>query len=486
MTETPGTRARATALARNHRARTRRRVLAAFLGVVALLLVFFALQGPGSPASAARSRRLSTPLWSARRVPGAIVDDVGGQRLQASLDQSVAGLDACFVVSDATGEVAASAADAARIPASTQKLLTATAALDVLGPDFRYETKAVASAAPRNGSIPRLWLVGSGDPGVTTPEGAARLAAQPLTKGDQTTDLAVLADAVVKAGVRAIPGGVEGDDSHYDATRYLAVWPDRYRTEREIGPLGALTVNDGFQGPDGSGAPAPEPAVNAATQLARLLTARGVTVGPASRGVAPRDPATIASVKSPPLSDVLAGFLASSDNLTGELLVRELATASGKQGTTANGLAVIAAKLKALGLPTGHLVMVDGSGLSRDNRAPCSLLLATLELTRSPRFASVRNGLSVAGERGTLATRLRGTPLEGKLVAKTGSLSGVSGLAGFVDVKLPIEFSLLLNGGFSESTGVARREEMAQAIARYPDSPAPDALVPGPAAPAGS
>jgi D-alanyl-D-alanine carboxypeptidase/D-alanyl-D-alanine-endopeptidase (penicillin-binding protein 4) len=128
--------------------------------------------------------------------------------------------------------------------------------------------------------------------------------------------------------------------------------------------------------------------------------------------------------------------------------------------------------------------MVDGSGLSRDNRAPCALELATLELAKTPRFSSIRNGLSVAGERGTLATRLRGTPLQGKLVAKTGSLSGVSGLAGYVDVKQPLEFSLLLNGSFSESTGVARREQMAQSIASYPDTPTADALVPAPDAPA--
>jgi D-alanyl-D-alanine carboxypeptidase/D-alanyl-D-alanine-endopeptidase (penicillin-binding protein 4) len=419
-------------------------------------------------------------------VPEAIVQMVGTQRLQTDLDQSVAGLEACFVVRGPSGEIAASPTDTARIPASTQKLLTATVALEVLGRDFRYETKAVATGAPKNGSVPRLWLLGSGDPGITTPEAAARIAAAPLTKGDQTTPLASLADEIVQAGVRAIPGGIEGDDSHYDGTRYLSVWPDRYRTQREIGPLGALTVNDGFQGPDGSGAAAPNPATNAAAELTRLLIARGVNVGPVGQGKAPNGATTIATLRSPPLTDVLSGFLASSDNLTGELLVREIATKAGKEGTTANGLAVVAAKLKALGLPTGELVMVDGSGLSRDNRAPCSLLLATLDLARTPRFASIRDGLSIAGERGTLATRFRGTPLQGKLVAKTGSLSGVTGLAGFVNVNVPLEFSLLINGSFNESVGIGRREQVAEIIARYPDAPAPDALVPIPTPPASS
>jgi D-alanyl-D-alanine carboxypeptidase/D-alanyl-D-alanine-endopeptidase (penicillin-binding protein 4) len=479
----PTRRTRRTDDNRAHRVDVRRRVVAAVLGVVAIVLVVLALRGPGEPGAGATPPRLATPLWSVRRMPQAVVGIVGVQRLQAGIDQAVNGVNACFDVEAPSGRVAASAQDGPLIPASTQKLLTATAALDVLGAGFHYETKAVAPAAPRNGTVARLWLIGSGDPGISTPEGAARLAASPLTKGDQTSSLAILADEIAAAGVRSIPGGVAGDDSRYDGSRYLSVWPDHYRTDREIGPLGALTVNDGFTGPDGSGAAAEDPAVNAAEQLTRLLQARGVTVGGAAHDQAPNDTATIATLRSPALTDILNGFLASSDNLTGELLPRELAAHSGKSATTADGLEVVKARLHALGLPVDQLTMVDGSGLSRDNRAPCSLLLATLDLARTPKFASIREGLSVAGERGTLATRFRGTPLQGKLVAKTGSLSGVSGLAGYVAVKLPVQFSLLLNGDFGESSGIARREQVAQVIAAYPDAPAADVLVPAPTAP---
>ncbi len=466
---------------REERARARRRVVAIVLGFVAIVLVVFALRGPSAATASDRGPALATPLWSARRIPQTIVYDVGTQQLQAGLDQSVQGLDACFVVAAPSGLVASHQADAPHIPASTQKLFTATAALEDLGPEFHYETKAVAPATPKNGAVQHLWLVGAGDPGITTAEAAARLAAAPLTKGDKVTSLETLADAIVHAGVRSIPGGIDGDDSHYDTTRYLSVWPASYRADREIGPLGALTVNDGFTGPDGSGPAADSPAVNAATQLARLLEARGVDVGPVGQGTAPKDATTVATLESPPLTDIIAGFLASSDNLTGELLTRELATHAGKEGTTASGLAEIRSTLTKLGLPTAGLHMVDGSGLSRDNRAPCSLELATLELMSKPRFAWIRKGMSVAGEHGTLATRLRGTPLQGKLVAKTGSLNGVSGLAGFVDVKVPLEFSLLLNGAFAESTGVGKREQMAQVIAQYPNAPTADALVPAPA-----
>jgi D-alanyl-D-alanine carboxypeptidase/D-alanyl-D-alanine-endopeptidase (penicillin-binding protein 4) len=460
----------------------RRLIVAGVLGVVGVVAIVVGLQGPASPAEPEPSPRLATPVWSARRVPGPVLAIVGTERLRNALDGGAEGTDSCYVVSGPNGLIVESAPDTPRVPASTLKLLTATAALDVMGPDFKYETHVVAAAKPRDGTLERAWLVGAGDPMITTPEAADQLAADPLTKGDAITPLVKLADDIVAAGVRAIPGGVVADDSRYDTTRYLSVWPTSYRADREIGPIGALTVNDGFGGPAGAGA-ATDPTINAADQLARLLILRGVSVGPSTRGTAPKDSTTIATLESPPLHDIVTAFLASSDNLTAEMLAREIAARSDQPATTANGTAAITAKLGNLGLPTEGLVMVDGSGLARQDRATCALLVATLNLASTPKFATLRDSLAVAGERGTLATRLQGTPLQGKLVAKTGSLSGVSGLAGYVSVKQPITFSLLLNGRFGESTGTVVREEMAQAIGRYPDVPTADVLVPLPAAP---
>lgn len=463
-----------------------RRGLVAALATAGVVAIVVGLQPPPDPVGAQLTARLATPLWSPRRVPQPLVDGIGGQRLQAKLDAAVRGTEACVTVADANGPVATAGADAARIPASTLKLLTATAALALLGPDFRYETDAVAAAAPRNGTVDRLWLSGAGDPGIATPEAIAALAADPLTKGNAATPLATLADAIIAKGVRAIPGGIAGDDSRYDTQRSLPQWPARFVADREVGPIGALTVNDGFTGPAGTGPAAADPAVNAAAQLTRLLQARGVTVGPASRGTATAgtNVTTIATLTSPPLRDVLTAFLASSDNLTGEMLVREVAVRSGKPGSTANGVQAVAAKLGALGLPTAGLVMTDGSGLAREDRVTCALLLAVLGLAADPRYATLHDGLAIAGVRGTLAERLRGTALQGRLVAKTGSLAGVSGLAGFVDLARPVRFALLLNGPFPESTGIALREQVARTIAGYPDAPSPEVLVPQPLVPA--
>jgi D-alanyl-D-alanine carboxypeptidase/D-alanyl-D-alanine-endopeptidase (penicillin-binding protein 4) len=460
-----------------------RRGLVAVLLVVATAAVVLARRGPDGEHARAAGSRLATPLWSARRVPQAVVDGVGQQRLQGALAAQAAGTDACFAVSGADGAVAGAATDRPLVPASTQKLLTATAALARLGPDFRYETRAVAAHPVDGGTVERLYLVGSGDPIITTPEAAAALARDPLTAGDATTPLADLADQLVAAGVRRIPGGVTGDDRRYDDTRYLPQWPASYRADAEIGPIGALTVNDGFTGVAGEGAAAGDPALNAADQLARLLAARGVEVGPSGHGRAPEDATTIATLRSPPLPEVLTELLASSDNLTAEMLAREVAVAAGRPGTTPDGTRTIVDTLTHLGLPTAGTVMTDGSGLAREDRTTCALLLAVLGRAADPKFATLHDGLAVAGQRGTLATRLAGSSLAGTLRAKTGSLSGVTGLAGFVDVDRALRFALLANGSFGESGGVALRERMAQTIAGYPDAPPPEVLVPMPLAP---
>lgn len=459
----------------------RRRIIVATLIVAGVVALVVSLRAPSTPGTPDPGPRLATPLWSARRAPQPIIDTVALGRLQSDLSTGAAGTDHCFVVVGKEGVLAAAEPDTPRIPASTLKVLTAAAALDAMGPDFRYETRVVAGSRPENGTVNRLWLVGSGDPVITTPEAAERIQADPETSGDATSSLAALADDIVAAGITTVTEGITGDDTRYDRTRYLGEWPASYRSDREIGPISALTVNDGFGGPDGSGGEA-DPALNAADQLGRLLTARGVAVGPPRvADDMPRNPTPIATLRSPPLGDILTAFLSSSDNLTGEMVARELAARADRAPTTENGTEVIASRLEGLGLPTAGLELVDGSGLARGDQATCRLLNATLELSTQPKFATLRNGLAIAAERGTLASRLQDSVLQGKVRAKTGSLSGVSGLAGFADVKEPLSFALLLNGRFGEAAGTERREAMAEAIGRYPDIGDANALVPAPA-----
>ncbi len=461
-----------------------RRLLTVALVLVAVVAITLALRTPDTATASAPTATLGTPLWSARRVPQPIVDLVGDARLGAALGGAAGSNQVCFDVRQEGSGVplAAAGTELALVPASTLKLLTATGALDALGSDFRFTTRAVATAAPdAAGRVDRLYLVGGGDPLLATPERIAALARDPEYAGLAATPLAELADRIAAKGVRDIPGGIAGVDRAYDRTRSLESWSPGARAA--IGPIGALTVNDGFAGADGSGGAVADPAVNAATELTRLLDARGIAVG--APGVAAREPGdarTVAAIRSDPLPTVVTEMLSASDNLTAEMLLRQLGTTTGA-GSTEHGVAVLRDRLRALGVDLTGASIVDGSGLSARDALRCATLVDVLDLTRRPAFRTIRDGLSVAGERGTLAPRLQGTPLAGNLRAKTGTLSGVSALAGFVDADRPLTFALLLNGSFGESTAFSLRETMAGTIQGYPGVADPAALVPAPKAP---
>jgi D-alanyl-D-alanine carboxypeptidase/D-alanyl-D-alanine-endopeptidase (penicillin-binding protein 4) len=458
-----------------------RAIVAAALAIGAVVALVIAFTGESAPATTS-SGRLATPMWSVRRVPQPVVDVVGAQHLQRALDQSFGGANNCFLV-QADGHVLASHnADTPLIGASTQKLLVGAAALATLTPDFTYETRVLAPAAPSDGSVDKVWLVGSGDPVLSTSAYAAFIQEKEKTRGDVTTSLDALADAIVAKGVQKIPGGVVVDDSRYDAERYRPAWAEGDRTSGDIGPLDALTVNDGFSAWEPRKLAVADPAVNAGTQLQQLLRARGVQVGAVTRGAAPNDAATVATIKSPPLKDIVTSMFRSSDNLSAELIVKELGVHASKQGTTAAGSAAVLAKLRELGVPVDHVVLDDGSGLSRLNRDTCATLAAVLDLRTRPGLETLLSGLPVAGQSGTLFDQFLGTPLVGKVTAKTGSLTGVSGFAGVVTLNRPVSFAYLDNGNFTLTEGAPLRVKLGTIVGAYPDAPPADALVAAPLA----
>jgi len=449
-------------------------VAAVACGVLAIRTTDSAKAGSSSVATP------DAPAWSARRVPQPIVDAVGAQRLQAALDATAAGTDSCFLVDEGGAPLASHNSDAPLVPASTQKLLTASTALAVLGPETTLDTRVMAAHAPDGGTVDRLFLVGGGDPLLLTPDAQALRDEIPELRGSATTSLAALADSIVAAGVKRVPKGIAADDSRYETLRYLPTWKESYRTGGEVGPLGALTVNGGFSALRPRPVPVDDPAVFAAEKLGELLEARGVDIGRSpTREVAPPGAVEVAKVSSPPLADVVGEEISTSDNLGSELLTREIGLRASQQGTTAAGTQAILAKLGELGVPTANTTVVDGSGLDRGNRATCSLLLGAFELGARPEFAALWNGLAVAGQRGTLIDQIGGD-LTGKVRGKTGTLDGVTALVGIVDAGRPLRFAFLANGGFTEQAGIALRGRIAQAIATFPDSPSADELVPQP------
>ncbi len=447
----------------------RRHRLTAALAVVAVLCGWLALRSPRSGAAVATTTR---PLWTPDRLPALLAEAQGTVELGRAVDELLAGSGAhtCLAVYEGSRPVLLRRPDEALTPASTQKILVATAALSALGPDFRFETKVVAETRPRDGVVGTLWLVGSGDPTLATPEYAQWLKDRPRYRLRQATPLAALADGLLAAGVRTVNGGLVGDDSRYDRARAVPGWKPSYLSNGEVGPLGALLVNDGFTVFDQPIAErAADPAAHAAGELTRLAGELGITVaGPPTSGNAPEKPITIAAVRSAPLSDIVAGMLRESDNTAAELLTRELGVVKAHDGSTAAGTKAVVDALNAARLPTAGVRLGDGSGLLTTNQVPCPALAAALRLPDRSGAPRLEPLLAVAGRSGTLAPRLVDTPLDGKLRAKTGSLDGVSALAGFVDGRRELSFAFLANGSLTDAAGRLLQDRLVALLAAYP------------------
>jgi D-alanyl-D-alanine carboxypeptidase/D-alanyl-D-alanine-endopeptidase (penicillin-binding protein 4) len=169
------------------------------------------------------------------------------------------------------------------------------------------------------------------------------------------------------------------------------------------------------------------------------LARHGVRVtGQTTRGATPAGATVLASRKSMPLSELLVPFLKLSNNLHAEILVKVMGRATSGKGTWSAGLAAMASRLPAYGIDPARLSLRDGSGLSRMDQISPDQLASLLGAARSrPWFDVWYQALPIAGdpdrmEGGTLRSRMRGTAAENNVHAKTGSLTGVSSLSGYV------------------------------------------------------
>lgn len=352
---------------------------------------------------------LLAPLDPAAPLPGGLQAVLDGALADPALAPGLAGL----VVDAETGEVLAQRrATEPVLPASTAKLVTAAAALVALGPDTRLATRVVAGAAPGE-----IVLVGGGD---TTLAG-------PLAAPGEGARLSSLA-AEVAAQLTAPVTRVLVDDTLYSGPTTAPGWRPNYVPDGEVAPVSALSVDAGRVVP-GEAARVDDPALAAGTALAAALGVPGV---PVERGTAGSG-AVLAEVLSPPVARLAEIGLLRSDNDVMESLARQVALATGRPATFTGASAALAEVAAELGL---EVRVDDGSGLSRDSRlAPAATVQLLRLATADPRLAPVLSGLPVAGVVGTLARRYGDGPqasAAGVVRGKTGTLSGLSALAGLV------------------------------------------------------
>jgi len=279
-----------------------------------------------------------------------------------------------------------------------------------------------------------LWLKGAGDPTFST------------------AAVAQLADQVKESGIKSLTGNVIGDEGFFDRMRGLPAFGGGY--DYDIGgALSALAFDHG------------ESATVAVTSLTLALRHRGIKVptGHVGLGTAPIGAAVIASSQSPTIATLIGWTNRPSDNLYAETLLKLIGATKGGAGTTNAGLRVERARLAALGV---HPVLYDGSGLSHDNKVRGTEVVRLLKVMAGDR--NFTKSLSVAGRSGTLADRMRRGPAAGRCTGKTGTLNGVTNLAGYCPVKSGgnLAFVILMTGT-GASRGRPRQDRIVQALATW-------------------
>ena len=400
------------------------------------------------PPSAAS---LQPPLPSLRLGPLAatapLPTDSG---LAAALGASVAKFPGTFtgvVVDPATNKVLwQRTPDTPLVPGSTAKLLTTSAALLTLNPTNSLVTKVVAGTEP--GSI---VLVGGGDPTLTAlPPDKVGVYPEPA----RLTDLA----AQVKAATGGAATKIVLDTSRYRGPTLAPSWDPDDVAGGNIAPITPLMLDGGRIDPtQQDGARVTDPARQAGLAFAKLL---GLGPSAVVNGIAPPNGKVLGQVVSAPISALVEHLLQTSDNVLAEVLSRETAIARGGEPSFDGAVESTMAALSQAGIPTTGAAMVDGSGLSSQDKVPAQLLGALLAAAATPAqgpddtefLRPVLTGLPVAGGDGTLEDRFApgadSSAGRGVVRAKTGTLTTASSLAGVVvdaDQRLLV-FAFMSNG----------------------------------------
>jgi D-alanyl-D-alanine carboxypeptidase/D-alanyl-D-alanine-endopeptidase (penicillin-binding protein 4) len=446
----------------------------------------------------------------------AVVADPGpvdlGTRLKAALRVPAlrGARQSVLVVEARTGrQVFASKPDRALVPASNLKVLTGVAALAAFGPAYRFTTAVLSEGPPDGaGAVENLYIRGGGDPSLTS-EQWWRLAADLRIRGLRRVrgDL-VMDDTLFDSErwhpswgavtARAYHAPVGALTANYGAF-YVAVEaapapgePVRISVDPPIAYL--RLVNRARTGTAGSAesivvqrqlaadservvvsgsVPAgseplefwrsvARPARYAGAVLRMQLEANGIAVGGGVRLAAAPDTATgLYTFEGKPAGEVIRLFLKNSNNFIGEVLVKSLgvrASADASPGSWETGIPALLRQLEQVGLETDGLRLVDGSGLSTENRVSARTLVSALRLAEAsfavgPEFISA---LPIAATDGTLERRAEASM--GQVRAKTGLLTGVTGLSGFAEAAggERFVFSVLVNGYRGSDTGAMK------------------------------
>jgi len=381
------------------------------------------------------------------------------------------------------------------IPASNGKLFTTAAALSQLGADFRIRTSVYGT--PVDNAITQLRVVGRGDPSLSTDQ-LKDLAQQLQRQGIQRVDQLIVEDRYFSEP-QINPTWEWSDIQFYYGTAVNSLilnenaalltlvpqevgqplkvtWADpiaakQWQVENQTvtteaqssesitisGVLGQplLRIRGQLAADAGlwlTAVTIPDPAEYFLEQFRLALTDAGIQVEQGRVTTEPTIQAGIevAAVESPPLSELIAKTNQQSNNLYAEALLRSLGVREKEsdESTATAGRQQIRESLTELGVAPESYVLADGSGLSRHNLVSPTAIVQTLQaIAQTPMAQSYRDSLAVAGVEGTLRQRFENTPAQGRVYAKTGTMTGVSALSGYVETPdyQPLVFSIMVN-----------------------------------------
>jgi serine-type D-Ala-D-Ala carboxypeptidase/endopeptidase (penicillin-binding protein 4) len=393
--------------------------------VCACALGCLGLVATAAASAAAASTRNSTASERVRPTGARAATSLVAVQAQLAREMAIAGSASGGYVYDVSAHrvLFARNPDLSAPPASVEKLYTSTTALLRLGPDARLSTTVLGAGALDETGVWHgdLYLRGGGDPTF----GDAAFIHSHYGTGASVTSLA---QQIAARGIAHVTGRIVGDESFLDSLRGGPTTGFAQDVEVE-GTLSGLAFD---RGQSGSERGAHAPAAHAARELLHALRAAGVTVdGGVGTGPAPEPPAVteLARASSPPLSALLGLMDRPSDNFFAEMLLKDLGALYGGSGSTSAGASVVRATVARFGL---HPHVVDGSGLSHSDRtSPRAIVTLLNALSGTAPGEVLRSDLAVAGRSGTLARRMRATTAAGRCQAKTGTLNGVSNLAGW-------------------------------------------------------
>jgi len=410
-------------------------------------------------------------------------------------------------------------ADKKMIPASITKLVTAAAAISQFPPGTKFKTSLWSTAAVENGNLKGdLILRGGGDPGFVS-ETMWYLVNVLTRSGLKTIDGDLIIDDTLFDKLRYDPSRQkERVDRAYDAPtgamsfnwnsvnifvrpgkksgEPAVVFADpenqyiQLRTRVETTGVGGKTAvnvdrDEDSKGPGDlvvvSGKIAldskevvvykniTQPDLWAGYNLRSFLQQRGIEVkGAIKAGVTPGNAKLMAEAEGKPIQDILADMNKFSNNYIAEMLTKNMAAAQNPPGSIDKGMKILRDYLEKIGVPGSQYELSNPSGLTRDNKMTAQALWRVLNDMRSqfryqPEFVT---SLPIAGIDGTLKNRMKNSPGERWVRAKTGFLTGVVALGGYAGRSdgTVIPFVFIYNGSADESQVRALFDRLATSL----------------------